>query len=60
MSGYSILAPDGTWLGEVRAPEGVRLLDVAQGRALGVFTDELGVESLVLYELLPVGAAGGT
>ena len=60
VSGYSILAPDGTWLGEVQAPEGVRLLDVAQGRALGVFRDELGVESLVLYELLPVGAAGGT
>ena len=59
VSGYSILAPDGIWLGEVRAPEGVRLLDVAQDRALGVFRDEMGVESLVLYELLPPGAAGG-
>lgn len=59
VSGYSILAPDGTALGDVQAPEGVRLLDVAHGRALGAFRDELGVESLVLYELLPPGAAGG-
>ncbi len=59
VSGYSILAPDGIWLGDVRAPRGVRLLDVAQGRALGVFRDETGVESLVLYELLPAGTTDG-
>ncbi|WP_419948937.1 hypothetical protein [Candidatus Palauibacter sp.] len=60
VSGYSILAPDGTWLGDVRTPRGVRLLDVAQGRALGVSRDEMGVESLVLYELLPAGTTEGT
>lgn len=49
---YSILADDGRWLGEVRVPERVRILDVAGGRAVGVFRDELGVESVVLYELL--------
>ena len=49
---YSILADDGRWLGEVQVPERVRILDVAGGRALGVFRDELGVESVVLYELL--------
>ena len=60
VSGYSILAPDGTWLGDVRTPQGVRLLNVARGRALGVFRDEMGVESLVLYELLPAGTTDGT
>lgn len=54
-SGYSILASDGTWLGDVRTPVGVRLLDVSRNRALGVVTDDLGVESIMLYELLPTG-----
>lgn len=50
---YSVLAPDGAWLGNVRAPPRVRILDVAGGRVLGVFRDELGVESVVVYELVP-------
>ncbi|WP_425154783.1 hypothetical protein [Candidatus Palauibacter sp.] len=56
---YSVLAPDGRWLGTVWAPPRTRILDVAEGRVLGAFRDELGVESLVLYELLPPGAVGG-
>ncbi len=52
VSQFSILADDGRWLGEVQIPERVRILDVAGGRALGVFRDELGVERVVLYELL--------
>jgi hypothetical protein len=33
-------------------PEGVRVIDVAAGRALGVATDEMGVQSVVVYELV--------
>ena len=50
---YSVLAPDGGWLGPVEVPQRVRILDVAGSWALGVFRDELGVESIVVYELLP-------
>ena len=57
-AGYSVLAPDGRWLGHVAAPPRVRILDVAGGRVLGVFRDELGVESVVAYELLPAPVTG--
>lgn len=49
---YSVLAPDGGWLGDVHVPPRVRILDVAGRRVLGVARDELGVESVVVYELL--------
>jgi hypothetical protein len=49
---YSILAPDGSWLGDIEAPPRVRILDVSGNRVLGAFRDELGVESVVVYELL--------
>lgn len=48
---YSILAPDGSWLGEIEAPPRVRILDVSGQLVLGAFRDELGVESVVVYEL---------
>ena len=53
---YSLLAPDGAWLGEVQVPEGVRILDVAGHRVLGEFTDPLGIESVVLYDLVAADA----
>jgi len=49
---YSLVSSDGEWLGRVAAPEGVRVIDVAGGRALGVVTDEMGAESAVVYELV--------
>ena len=49
---YSVIAPDGEWLGTVEAPPGFRMLDVAGGLVLGVARDEMDVESVVVYELV--------
>ena len=49
---YTIFAPGGEWLGTVEVPAGLRILDVAGGRALGVVEDEMEVESLVVYRVL--------
>lgn len=49
---YTVIAPDGTWLGVVEPPVGFALLHAAGGRVLGVVTDEMGVESVAVYELV--------
>ena len=49
---YTVIGPDGVWLGTVEAPPGFRLLDVAGGLVLGVELDEMDVESVVVYELV--------
>ncbi len=49
--GYTVIGPDGEWLGVLESPESFRLLDVAGGRVLGVFKDDLDVEHVVVYEL---------
>lgn len=49
---YSVVSSDGGWLGKVDAPPGLRILDVAAGRVLGVVKDEMDVESVVVYELI--------
>ena len=49
---YTVFAPDGEWLGKVDAPPGLRILDVAHDRVLGVVTDEMDVQSVVVYELI--------
>jgi hypothetical protein len=48
---YTVVDREGAWLGTVEMPAGFRLIDVAYGRALGVLTDELGVESVAVYEV---------
>lgn len=48
---YTVIAPDGTWLGVFEPPAGLTLLHSAGGRVLGVATDELGVESIAVYEV---------
>ena len=49
---YTVIAPNGEWLGTVEAPPGFRILDVAAGLVLGVELDEMDVVSVVVYELL--------
>ena len=39
----------------VDGPAGLRILDVGWGRVLGVVQDEMGVESVAVYELLGGG-----
>jgi len=55
---YVVVGADGTWFGSVTVPPRFRLLDVAAGRVLGVQLDALGVESVVVHELV-VDRAGG-
>ena len=49
---YTMIAPDGEWLGTVDTPPRFRILDVAGGLVLGVELDEMDVESVVVYELV--------
>ena len=49
---YTVIDTDGVWLGRVAVPPGLRTLDVAGGRVLGVVKDEMDVESIVVYELV--------
>lgn len=52
MPPYTVIAPDGEWLGVVEAPATFRLLDVAGGLVLGVELDEMDVVGVVVYELV--------
>jgi len=49
---YTVIAPDGTWLGTVDAPPRFRILDVSGGLVLGMQVDEMDVESVAVYELV--------
>ena len=49
--GYTIIGPDGRWLGSIKSPDRFRLLDVAGDLALGVVKDEFDVEQVVVYQL---------
>ena len=51
-SPYTVISPDGEWLGQVETPPGFRILDVAGGLVLGVLRDEMDVESVVVYGLV--------
>ena len=51
-SPYTVVSPDGEWLGRIEAPPGVRILDVTGEFVLGVFRDEMDVESVVVYALV--------
>jgi len=51
-SPYTVIGPDGEWLGTVETPPRFRILDVAAGLVLGVELDEMDVESVVVYELI--------
>ena len=48
---FSVVAPDGEWLGRVAIPGGVDPLDATDTQLLGVETDEYGVNAVVLYEI---------
>ncbi|WP_420636834.1 hypothetical protein [Candidatus Palauibacter sp.] len=51
-SPYTVISSDGEWLGQVEAPPGFRILDVTSEFVLGVFRDEMDVESVVVYALV--------
>ena len=51
-SPYTVIGPDGEWLGTVETPPRFRILDVGGGLVLGVELDETDVEMVVVYELI--------
>ena len=60
-SPYTVVSPDGEWLGRVETPPRFRILDVNGGLVLGVLRDdETDVDTVVVYEvtLIPDGAVG--
>ncbi len=48
---WDVFAPDGVYLGRVAVPASFRIEEVSRGQALGVATDELGVERVQIREL---------
>ena len=51
-SPYTVISPDGEWLGQVVTPPRFRILDVTGGLVLGVLRDEMDVESVAVYEVV--------
>lgn len=49
---WTVLDPQGRWLGAVRVPEGFHPWDVGDDWILGTVRDELDVEYVVLYSLV--------
>ena len=55
MARWDVFAPDGVHLGRVAVPASFRIEEVGRGQALGVHTDELGVERVQLRDLTLIG-----
>ena len=51
-SPYTVISPDGEWLGQVETPPRFRILDVTGGLVLGVLRDEMDVANVVVYEVV--------
>ncbi len=52
-SPYTVISPDGEWLGTVETPPRFRILDVTGNRLLAVLRDNLDIESVAVYDLTP-------
>ena len=51
-SPYTVISPEGEWLGQVETPPRFRILDVTEGLVLGVLRDEMDVENVVVHEVV--------
>ena len=49
---WSLFSEDGVWLGDVVAPERLRILDARGDTVLGVWSDELDVPYVQLHRLM--------
>jgi hypothetical protein len=67
MAGYAVLDedpewqvfdPSGRWLGEVSIPAAGRVTEIGEDYVVGVWQDDLGVETVRIYGLLKPGSAG--
>jgi len=48
---WSVFSPEGMWLGDVEAPEGVRILDIRRDLVLGVWRDQFDVPYIQVHRL---------
>jgi len=48
---WDVVDPNGRWLGTVRLPPGLDVLEIGEDKVLGTTTDELGVVRLHVHEL---------
>ena len=55
MDHWDVFAPDGVHLGRVNVPATFQIEEIARGQAVGIATDELGVERVQVRDLDPVG-----
>jgi hypothetical protein len=49
---WSVFADDGIWLGDVLAPEGLRVVDARGDTVLGIWRDEFDVEYVQVHEIV--------
>jgi hypothetical protein len=54
---WTVIGPDGRWLGAVEMPEGFDLMDVGREWIVGVERDAMDVEQVVVYRLSRGGAS---
>jgi hypothetical protein len=53
---WQVFDPGGAWLGAVKTPEGLDVLLIEESEVIGVYLDELGVESVRAYDLVKDGS----
>jgi len=53
---WQVFAPDGRWLGTVATPADGRIMDIGEDYVLGVWRDEMGVETVRMYGLVKPAA----
>lgn len=49
---WHVFAPDGVWLGTVTMPSHVQPMDIGDDWVLGIYTDDLDVQHVRMYDLL--------
>ncbi|UCG86349.1 MAG: hypothetical protein JSW71_21005 [Gemmatimonadota bacterium] len=52
---WSAFDVQGRWMGEIALPERLIATDVGSGYVLGLWSDELGIESVRMYDLIKPG-----
>ena len=54
---WQVLDPQGSWLGQVAMPPGGRISEIGEDYVLGVWRDEMDVETLRMYGLVKSGGS---
>lgn len=55
---YRVISSSGEWVGSIGFPGDIQILDITSTRVLGVETDELDVQAVVLYALRRTAGSG--